>query len=836
MIQLHVLGSPDLRRADGSEVRSVLVQPKRLALLVYLAVAMPRGFHRRDSLVALFWPEMDNEHARAALRNAIYQLRQALGPDCIQTRGANEVRFAEVVCWCDAVAFERAVAEDRPDEAVALYRGELLPGLYVEGAPDVEHWLDRQRSRLRDAACRAGWTLSERALQAGEPDSAARHARWAADQEPGSEAGLRRLLSVLDRAGDTAGALRVFAQFSAWLQADHGGSPSPETRALVAEIRGRGDSAAAAAAAAAPAASAAPAQLPVPVPGLDPQPLVERRDPPVRERRPTRRRGVAVMAGLACAAGLALGMAEREPGDVRPSGAETRPATRSTAAAALFREGLRAHYAGDEKSASRLYRAALREDSTFALAALYTAFMGGPDYLGMFNHAARLADRWSPERERLLVRGAWAVQMDHPSALAVAETLAVRYPGEPDGHLLLGRALIQRGHFSAGAARLRRVLAMDTAGLRTPGARCRACEALPTLLSAYHHMDSVSAAERLVQEWRRMQPHSPLPLYGLTDLREAQGRYREALAALGQAAALEGPAPWAQVRRAEVYLRAGDYGAADELLGTFVREGSPQHRENALWFLVISLRHQGRLGEALAAAERYHREFDNELPAAIVLWEMGRLREAAAAFERISRTGNPAAPPSGHARWRSWSLTHRAGILTALGDTAAVRSLADTIQAVGARSAYARDHRLHHHVRGLLWSARGQHDSAAAAFRRAQYSPVYGYNRVNLELGRALVRAGRPAEAVPVLRHALRTGISATGLYTTAPELRRALGDAWLAAGRPDSAAAHFRWTLTAWRNADPRFAGDIAALQARLAALEGTAPRGARAEAAPPR
>jgi len=41
----------------------VLAQPKRVALLAYLAAATPRRLHRRDSLLALFWPELDQEHA-----------------------------------------------------------------------------------------------------------------------------------------------------------------------------------------------------------------------------------------------------------------------------------------------------------------------------------------------------------------------------------------------------------------------------------------------------------------------------------------------------------------------------------------------------------------------------------------------------------------------------------------------------------------------------------------------------------------------------------------------------------------------------------------------------
>ncbi len=79
MIELRTLGALELRGADGFEFRPILQQPKRLALLVYLAVATPRRFHRRDTLLGIFWPELDAEHARPALRRALYFLRRSLG-------------------------------------------------------------------------------------------------------------------------------------------------------------------------------------------------------------------------------------------------------------------------------------------------------------------------------------------------------------------------------------------------------------------------------------------------------------------------------------------------------------------------------------------------------------------------------------------------------------------------------------------------------------------------------------------------------------------------------------------------------------------------------------
>src|SRR5512133_3708423 len=104
MIQLRVFGALELTQEGGAQVLSILSQPKRAALLCYLALS--RGLRRRDELLALFWPEQDTEHARAALRQSIYFLRRSLGEDVIVARGDEDLGVDHSLLWCDAVAFE----------------------------------------------------------------------------------------------------------------------------------------------------------------------------------------------------------------------------------------------------------------------------------------------------------------------------------------------------------------------------------------------------------------------------------------------------------------------------------------------------------------------------------------------------------------------------------------------------------------------------------------------------------------------------------------------------------------------------------------------------------
>src|SRR4029453_7808714 len=132
MFRLRVLGQIDLRDACGSEVRPVLAQPKRLALLVYLVVSRPQRMHRRDELLSLFWPDLPESRARNALRQALHQLRDALGSEILTTRGADSVGVNAAALACDAAEFENALDRGRLADAVLAYCGELLPAFSID--------------------------------------------------------------------------------------------------------------------------------------------------------------------------------------------------------------------------------------------------------------------------------------------------------------------------------------------------------------------------------------------------------------------------------------------------------------------------------------------------------------------------------------------------------------------------------------------------------------------------------------------------------------------------------------------------------------------------------
>lgn len=235
MLELRTLGTLDLRDEAGAEIRAVLQQPKRLALLVYLAIEVGPRWVRRDVLLGRFWPDLDQTHARAALRRALYFLRRSLGEEVLEGRGDEDLRIRPGSLRADVTAFEQALAAGDLHAALALYHGPLLEGFYIAGAPEAEQWLDRTRRRLQHAAARAAWALAEDA--GSPPTEAARWGRRAVEILPDDEAGVRRLLLLLDRLGDPAGGLTAYAEYVRRLRLDLAAEPSAALAQLADSIR-----------------------------------------------------------------------------------------------------------------------------------------------------------------------------------------------------------------------------------------------------------------------------------------------------------------------------------------------------------------------------------------------------------------------------------------------------------------------------------------------------------------------------------------------------------------------------------------------------------------------
>lgn len=239
MYVIRTLGVLDVRSEDDAVIQSILAQPKRAALLCYLAAARPGIYHSRDSLVAMFWSELDQEHARNALSQAIHFLRRSLGTDAILSRNSDDLAVNRELVSCDVVELERLLERGSLDSALALYQGDFLQGFHVSDAPAFERWIDEEQVRLRERAAKAAEQLATRSRNQGDQNTAIEWARRCSALAPYDEQRTRALLELLAEADQAPAAIAFYESFAQRLWEDLELKPSAESLALVQSVRAK---------------------------------------------------------------------------------------------------------------------------------------------------------------------------------------------------------------------------------------------------------------------------------------------------------------------------------------------------------------------------------------------------------------------------------------------------------------------------------------------------------------------------------------------------------------------------------------------------------------------
>lgn len=288
---LTTLGALDL--SGPPEARDqLLAQPKRLALLIYLAHARPRGLRRRDEILARFWPDMSEESARNALSQALHVVRRTLGDSVLESRGIHEVGLTPGRVVSDAVLFEEAVARGDLELAVTTYRGPFLPAFHVSQAPGFEEWLEEERARLQRLCLGALEELAATAEQKSDWDQTVRWRRRFAELEPLDARNSSRLVLALAATGDRTGALRTAEVTGRRLKEEYGTEADPELAAAAVAVR------------------AMPSGLRQEVPSMAMALTAAGQSPPTPRTRPVWKATVAV-ALLATAIGVSVRLAAR---------------------------------------------------------------------------------------------------------------------------------------------------------------------------------------------------------------------------------------------------------------------------------------------------------------------------------------------------------------------------------------------------------------------------------------------------------------------------------------------------------------------------------------------
>ena len=246
-LRLFFLGPPRLER-DGQAIEPDT--RKAVALLAYLAVS--GNYQTRDGLAALLWPEMDDEHARAALRRTLSSLRGVIGDAPLFVTRDGLAINPDGDLWCDVVAFEAAIATaahhahspatPKPDlaaveSAVALYRDTFLSGFSLRDSAPFDDWQLAVAEQLRRSLTTAlTWLVAAYSAE-GAYAQAIGHARHWLAVDPLREEAHRWLMQLYAWSGARDLALRQYREAVRILDEELGVGPLPETTTLYEAIQ-----------------------------------------------------------------------------------------------------------------------------------------------------------------------------------------------------------------------------------------------------------------------------------------------------------------------------------------------------------------------------------------------------------------------------------------------------------------------------------------------------------------------------------------------------------------------------------------------------------------------
>lgn len=229
---------------------------KARALLAYLVVES-NTLHRREALAGLLWPDQPEAKARQNLRQALLQVRQAIG-DCEQTPflliGREGVQFDAASDYELDVATFTALVEtnqrhahrrrascrpclQRMEQMAELYRSDFLARFFLSDSNAFEEWALLKREWLRRHAVDALACLADYYERRGELERARHYAWRQVELEPWREEAQRQLIRLLALSGQRSAALAQYEACRHILTQELGVEPMAETAALVEAIK-----------------------------------------------------------------------------------------------------------------------------------------------------------------------------------------------------------------------------------------------------------------------------------------------------------------------------------------------------------------------------------------------------------------------------------------------------------------------------------------------------------------------------------------------------------------------------------------------------------------------
>jgi DNA-binding SARP family transcriptional activator/predicted negative regulator of RcsB-dependent stress response len=247
-LTVSLLGAP-LIEVDGELAE--FDTRKAIALLAYLAVN--KDSHTRDALATMFWPELDQSRARAALRRTLSSLKNAIGETYLEIDREFIGLNPAAGFFLDLDHFEKALQETQAhghtqeevcprcltplSSAVDLYRGDFLSGFTLRDSPNFDDWQFFQADELRRKYALILEKLVQGYAAQGEFERAIEYARHWLNLDPLHEIAHRELMRLFALAGHRSAALRQYRECVRILSQELDVSPLEETVQLYEDIR-----------------------------------------------------------------------------------------------------------------------------------------------------------------------------------------------------------------------------------------------------------------------------------------------------------------------------------------------------------------------------------------------------------------------------------------------------------------------------------------------------------------------------------------------------------------------------------------------------------------------
>jgi DNA-binding SARP family transcriptional activator/predicted ATPase len=254
-LTINVLGALQVL-IDNVPIQS-FESDKVRALLAYLAIETYRP-HRREALIGMLWPNDTEEAARHNLRQALFNLRLALGDhtakppyllisrDSIQFNKESDYSLDLASFNNCFSSWKKANAEasttsstliPQLEEMVTLYRGEFLEHFYIVDSTEFEDWIVVQRETSRQQIMEILSYLSNEHALHGDYQTARRYAGRQLELDPWREEAHYQIMHVLALDGQRSAALAQYETCKKVLAQELGVEPSAKTRDLYEQIR-----------------------------------------------------------------------------------------------------------------------------------------------------------------------------------------------------------------------------------------------------------------------------------------------------------------------------------------------------------------------------------------------------------------------------------------------------------------------------------------------------------------------------------------------------------------------------------------------------------------------